>query len=134
MLIRKIMKTIGLLLLIGIGVALVVLTVKYWSVMKWVIIMAGSVNLLIWGVVAAIYGEVEGTLWNKINLTLYTAGLYWIIYGLYKLWDNAEEIEYEIRKAKTRRAEKLTLRNDGKNGALSFPGGSGGELSIRDKR
>jgi len=102
--IRKIMKTIGVLLIAAIVAAIVVLCIKVPIAGIPIAGMCVLSNLVIWIVQlidAETYSDIEevtDTLWHKINLAVYTAGIGWLVIGLIYLWENDSEIEEKIKK------------------------------------
>jgi len=134
MLIRKIMKSIAIVILSAIVICLTVLVVKYWDIARWLLLMALCINFVSWLLNISVFQDemVDSidSIWNKINLTIYTAGLYWVGYGIYRLWKDAEKIEAKIYKNITVYKEaKKSKKNS--IGALSIAGKQSGELSLK---
>lgn len=132
MVIRGILKSIAVLMLAAIVFLMGYLTVKYWGarvIILWVIALL--VNLVAWvlSIVEDDYDDVN-KIWSNINFTIYTAGIYWLVCGVIRLWKNAYEIEDSIKaKIKPKKIRQKNIKSGGK-GALSVAENEGGELSL----
>lgn len=148
MIIKRIMLVAAIAILVA-GLTLAGIRIyQHWNTCKWILLVIGIVgfffNTAIWIVLNmdGIYKGDKYYLWHCINLTIYTAGLYWLGYGIYKLWDHAEEIEHSIEVAFVRyrnakedkKASKGALAISDSQldiGALTITKTQSGELSLK---
>lgn len=133
MIIRKIMKVIAISILVSLC-----LYIAYKFLFSAEIDLFGKilgsmiVNLILW---VAMHEKLDGfylepiylQIWHGINKTIYSAGLYWLIFGLYKLWVKAPEIEKLITN-RIHYIKPKSLKSTGGN--LSFPSDDKGKLSL----
>lgn len=139
--IRTIMVVIGIILLLAALVFIGFLTVKYWDVAWVILICVDIVNLMLWVYACSDDSDVDPifAIWTVINITLHTAGLFWIWVGLCALWDKAGDIDFAIEEKiddiKEKKQERKHLGELKKisPGSLSIAEKQAGELSINGK-
>lgn len=116
MIIRKIMKITGIVILLCVGVVIGYLFYLFPVIMSLIIGSGFTINGIVWGSTFDMddYRKCKKhKIWYNINFSIYTLGIYWVVKGLIYLWKNAEDIEDEIKMKRTERINKKEFNIDG---------------------